>query len=180
MIFQEFKPAFLFVGKFLGLYLVGNILYGIYIESFDNRVDSLTYEVTEQTAGFLGWCGEDVTVQQSTQRPTVSLLNSSQKVISVFEGCNGVNVMIVFVSFMIAFGGPGKALYLYTFLGLVLIHLVNIGRVSLLYYTAKEYRDYFYYLHKYFFTAILYGVVFMMWAFWIYKFNMRGGRKQNV
>jgi len=170
---KEFKPAFFFLFKFLGIYLVGNILYGFYVESYGDKPDAATMSVTAQTGEVLRWCGESITLREHPGRPTVSLEESGHRVVSVYEGCNGVNVMIVFLAFMIAFGGPLKSLVGFSIVGLLIIHLANIGRIFLLYFTAQLYRQYFYYMHKYFFTAILYVIVLALWAVWVYYFNIR-------
>lgn len=169
---REFRPAFLFLGKFLGIYLAGNVLYGWYIESYDSRrADAVTRLATEQTSWVLNAFGEHTSCTLDTTRPTVSLENAGDRVLNVYEGCNGINVMIVFAAFVVAFGGPPRYLVWFLLAGVVVIHLANIGRISLLYHTALSFRAYFYYVHKYFFTAILYLIVFILWAIWIFKFN---------
>ena len=109
-IFQEFKPAFTFLGKFLAIYIAGNLLYGIFVESFGNGPDTLTFWVTRQTSAILSWVGEESTIQINFVKPTVFLKRSGEIILSVYEGCNGINVMIVFVAFILAFGGRAKAI----------------------------------------------------------------------
>jgi len=177
---KEFKPAFLFIARFLGIYLVGNVLYGLYVESYKQSPDWLTHAVTQQTSLFLNACGEQTTADVNHYGPTVFLNAAGDTVLNVYEGCNGINVMIVFVAFVVAFGGPVKAMPWFLLLGLIILHLANIGRISLLYVTALRFEEYFYYIHKYFFTAILYIIVFSLWALWIFKFNdfASRGKKQ--
>lgn len=177
---KEFKPAFLFLARFLGIYILGNLLYGFYIESYRPHPDWLTHEATQQTSIFLRWCGQQTSADINLYGPTVFLKASGETVLNVFEGCNGLNVMIVFLAFVIAFGGPRKKMAWFIGAGLLILHLANIGRISLLYVTARQFQDYFYYIHKYFFTAILYVIVFSLWALWIFKFNDSAtrGKKQ--
>jgi exosortase family protein XrtF len=176
---KEFKPAFLFLARFLALYVTGNLLYGFYIEFCGPHPDWLTESVTHQTALFLNALGEQTSVQVNPYGPTVFLNLSDKTILNVFEGCNGLNVMIVFVAFVIAFGGPVKVMPWFIGGGLIVLHLANIGRISLLYVTALRYQSYFYYVHKYFFTAILYLIVFSLWALWIFRFNDINTRKNQ-
>lgn len=178
--FKEFKPAFLFLARFLGIYIAGNLIYGLYIESLGPHPDWLTSTATHQTSLFLNWCGEQTSADVNPYGPTVFLNIPGDTVLNVFEGCNGLNVMIVFVAFIVAFGGRRKAMWWFVPSGLLIIHLANIARIALLYVTALQYEDYFYYIHKYFFTAILYVIVFCLWGLWIFKFNDRVGADKQA
>ncbi len=168
---KDFKPALMFLGKFLALYFVGNILYGVFIESYADQADPITAMVTRQTSAFLNTVGFDTSYENHPAKATVILMDNSIPVIHVFEGCNGVNVMIVFVAFLFAFGGPVKTMSIFLPAGILVIHLFNILRVSLLFHLAQEDSEQFYYFHKYFFTATLYLVVFGLWVLWVMRFN---------
>ena len=168
---SEFRPALIFLGKFLAIYFAGNILYGLYVESHDNTPDPVTHLVTAQTSWLLNVTGYDTGIADVPGSPKVALKQSGDVVLNVFEGCNGINVMIVFVAFLIAFGGPLKVLAWFLPLGLLIIHTFNLFRVSLLFYLAERSSTQFYYYHKYFFTATLYLVVFGLWALWIFHLN---------
>ncbi|HEY8935030.1 MAG TPA: exosortase family protein XrtF [Cyclobacteriaceae bacterium] len=168
---KEFKPSILFLSKFLGVYLAGNIVYGLWITSFDQRADSMTSVVTLQTSSVLNAFGEDTKAIDSDYGPTVWLKRGNKIILNVFEGCNGINVMIVFVAFIVAFGGKTKAILWFVPLGLITIHLFNIIRIALLYVVAQHYQSYFYYVHKYIFTGILYLIVFALWILGVMKVN---------
>lgn len=165
---KDFRPALLFLARFLAVYVIGNVLYGLYIESFGDEVDAVTRVVTEQTSALLRGTGEETSTGDRAGRPIVLLMNSTEgTVLNVFEGCNGLNVMIVFVAFLAAFGGPLKMMAWFIPAGLVVIHVFNLLRIGLLYYVATQFEHYFYFFHKYLFTAILYAVVFGLWVVWV-------------
>lgn len=163
---REYKPALIFLARFIGIYLVGNILYGLWIESYD-KADPLTREATRQTSGVLNVFGFHTTIQDKADAATVSLMQGTRVVVNVYEGCNGINVLIVFVAFLVAYRGRWKANWWYLPLGMLVIHIANLSRIALLFVTALRYQDMFYYFHKYFFTAILYAVVLVLWAGWV-------------
>lgn len=170
---KEFKPALLFLGKFLGIYILGNISYGLYIDSYYPKSDPITYWTTNQVRAILSADGQVVQAIPHASKATISLVEeSSQKVIiSVFEGCNGVNVAIVFLAFLVAYQGTLKRTVIFAVAGLLVIHIVNLARIILLFQQAKNNSPYFYYFHKYFFTAILYAVVVVLWWLWVMKCN---------
>ena len=165
---REFRPALLFLARFLAVYVVGNVLYGLYIESFGEQVDPVTRVVTEHTSELLRAAGEETSTGDRAGRPIVLLMNATEgTVLNVFEGCNGLNVMIVFVAFMVAFGGPLRKMVWFIPASLIVIHIFNLLRIALLYYVATHLEQYFYLFHKYLFTAILYAVVFALWVIWV-------------
>lgn len=168
---KEFRPALLFLGKFLALYFVGNILYGLYVESYDQQADGITRSVTAQTSWLLNLLGYETQYGDVPGVPKIAMSESGEVALNVYEGCNGINVMIVFVGFLFAFGGPGKALAVFLPAGLLIIHLFNLIRIALLFVLAINDSRQFYYYHKYFFTATLYVVVFTLWALWVVQFN---------
>jgi exosortase family protein XrtF len=168
---KEFRPTLLFLAKFLAFYFLSNILYGLWIESYGNSPDPFTILVTQNISSILNWMDFDTFVGSSKTQPYVLLFHHSTVILSVFEGCNGLNVMFVFASFLFAFG-PMRLFTFYYFIGgIVIIHVVNLLRIGLLYWLALNNSTQFYYFHKYFFTATLYMVVFLMWSLWIFKIN---------
>jgi len=168
---KELKPAFRFLAIFVGLYLGLNILYGLWISVYDLQVDPATTIVTRQSAIILNFLGENTHTKPKESSPSISILNSSGVVVSVFEGCNGINVMIVFVSFIFAFGGERRKIAWFVPVGLILIYLSNLARVIVLYFVATSWKEYFYYVHKYVLTAFLYLLVFVLWWLWIEKIS---------
>jgi exosortase family protein XrtF len=175
MNWREFRPTILFLLKFLGLYLIGNLVYGIYITSYEPRPDPITQWVTDQTAeivSLLGWSSETVNYKHT---PTVSIVHEGKSIVSVYEGCNGVNVMIIFLVFLISFGPWSKKMYWFVPLGLVIIHLVNLLRIGLLFFVSIQFPRHLYFMHKYFFTAFIYRVVLVLWFWWVKKVSLHDG-----
>ena len=163
---KEFKPALRFLLVFIGVYIAGNVIYGVYVEWYKPLPDPVTRWVTTQSAILLTAFSEPVEAVVRPDYPHVLLTRNNETILSVFEGCNGINVMIVFASFLIAFGGKAKQILVFLLMGCLILHLANLLRLTLLYLTAIHRPLFFYYFHKYFFTAILYLVVFALWIQW--------------
>lgn len=168
---KEFTPTILFLLKFVGIYLVGNFLYGLYVTAYEPAPDPATHWVTDQTALVLTSCGWPTVVEDRPDKPTTKLNYDGRSILAVFEGCNGINVMIIFVAFLIAFGPLTKQLLWFIPVGLLIIHLMNLARITLLFWVSIYMKDYMYFVHKYFFTAILYVIVFILWVWWVRKFT---------
>lgn len=172
----EFRYALKFLGVFLGLYLILNALYGWWVESYE-RADPITCISTKQAGWILKMGGEPVEVKHKENSRSVSLIRQGDVVVNVFEGCNGINVAIVFIAFIVAFGGKFRNMLWFVPMGLFLIHLFNLGRLSGLYLVAQYLPDYFYYVHKYAFTASLYLIVLLLWLWWVEGLNKTGLKK---
>jgi exosortase family protein XrtF len=170
MSIKEFRPTILFLIKFVVLYVVGNLLYGIYITSFNPRPDPVTHSVSEQTGIILNVCGYRVDVADRINKPTSDINYFGKPKLSIYEGCNGLNIMIIFVAFLLAFGPIDRALLWFIPLGLLIIHFANLCRILLLFFVAEYMPKAMYFTHKYLFTAILYVVIFVLWIWWIRKY----------
>ncbi|HEY9049456.1 MAG TPA: exosortase family protein XrtF [Ohtaekwangia sp.] len=170
---QEFKPTILFLIKFIGIYIVGNLLYGFYIDHFDPRPDPITHEVSRETAWVLTLTGWPTFIQDHTMKPTTLLLHEEKSILAVYEGCNGINTMIIFVAFILAFGPLKRTWLWFVPLGIVIIHLMNLLRIILLFYVSEYMPHFMYFTHKYLFTASLYGVIFLLWLWWIKRYSIQ-------
>ncbi|MGB6269883.1 MAG: exosortase family protein XrtF, partial [Olleya sp.] len=89
----------------------------------------------------------------------------------VIEGCNGTSIIILFVSFIIAFAGKFKTTLFYILSGSVLIYVVNLVRIVILSIGLYNYPWRKEELHTVVFPAIIYGMVFLLWMFWVNRFS---------
>jgi exosortase family protein XrtF len=170
MNWRENMPAIKFLGIFLGFYLIGNLLYGFYIEWSYPLADPTTLWVSNQSSILINLSvGQETKSVLSQVSPVALILENGKSILRIYEGCNGVNVMIVFVAFILSFGGFSKRGSFFILLGILIIHFANLCRITLLFWVAKNYQNYFYYVHKYVFTAALYVIVLGLWWMWVYR-----------
>jgi exosortase family protein XrtF len=167
--FQEFKPTIFFLLRFLGIYVVGNLLYGFFITRYYPGPDPVTSWVSHQSAVVVSAMGWKVHVVEMLARPTAFLKYGDDPVISIYEGCNGLNVMIIFVAFIAGFGPATKKMAWFVPFGLIVIHAANLVRIILLFFVTLYLPDFLYFAHKYLFTAFLYLIVFLLWIWWVRK-----------
>lgn len=175
---KEFKPTIWFLLRFVAIYVVGSLLYAALITHYYPGVDPITQAVSEQCAVVLNVCGAGVETATRPQDPTDTIAHAHKGVISVYEGCNGVNVMIVLVAFLAAFGPASRKLVGFTLFGILVVYAANLVRLLVLYYVSLHYAEWIYPIHKYFFTAFIYVVVFLLWVWWVRKYS--GNKNQNV
>ncbi|GAB3337798.1 exosortase family protein XrtF [Marivirga atlantica] len=172
-LFADFKPSILFLGKFLGLYIILNVLYGFYLDAYSEKADWMTQFVTEQTADVLSLYNENITTGPKEDLKSVYIFKDERAVLSVYEGCNGLNVMIIFIAFVFAYSRPSMKMLWFVPVGLIVVHLFNLLRIDLLYHVTLSLPKLLYFSHKFLFTAFIYIAVFGLWALWIFKIDAK-------
>lgn len=173
------RPFFIFLIKFGLSYLILSGLYALYLGGFDdNEPDSITYMVARQARDFTNFIGADATIQRHTKEASYRFFINGTAAARVVEGCNAVSVMILFTAFIVAFSSTFKRTALFIVAGIVILHLLNIVRVSLLCLGYYHYPEYKTMLHDIVFPLFIYGVVFLLWIIWVKKLS--GNAKKNT
>ena len=127
----------------------------------------LTEEVAQHVAKVANFMGYDASVEQHSGELSMKFVLNGEYVSRIIEGCNSLSIIILFISFIIAFAGSVKATVLFGLFGSALIYIVNILRIialSVLYYRYPEYQKV---LHDLLFPAVIYGLVFVLWITWV-------------
>ena len=140
------------------------------IKNFE--VDDFTQAVAEQSATVLSWFDANAYTMPHLTEPTVKLFYKGKYISRIIEGCNAVSVIILFISFVIAFTGKLKNTVVFILTGSLLIHLLNIARIALLCIALYHFPQYEHILHGVVFPLIIYGVVFLLWVIWVNKFSL--------
>ena len=89
----------------------------------------------------------------------------------IVEGCNSVSIIILFLTFIIAFTGSLKATIIFGIVGSIIIYVVNLFRILILSLLMYKYPEYQYLLHSLLFPGIIYGTTFILWVIWVNKFS---------
>lgn len=187
MSIKDFLPTIFFLLRFFGVYAILSVSYGFYIKSFDELEDSETDPITQSVVRQLSvvseWFGYEVDIDEHSHRNYGSLAEEQTfdtvyfdkiQVIAVEEGCNGISVMILFVAFVLAFGGNWKSAVWFIPSGLLIIQIGNLMRLLLLaVLKAETDGNYFHFFHKYGFTAVIYLLVLILWHIWVRYFVSR-------
>jgi exosortase family protein XrtF len=178
--FSQYRPFFTFLSKFLLFYVVFTIVYKIYLNQYDvdkNEVDSFTEAVANQTEKLMGVFVENTSSFRHEFEPSIKIFYNDKYVARVIEGCNAISVMILYAAFIFAFSTRWKKTFLYTLIGIIIIHFFNIIRIVLLCFSLYYCKEYAIFLHGTIFPLFIYGVVFLLWILWVTKFS--GYAKRN-
>lgn len=172
--FIIYKPFLLFLGKFLLTYLLLTLVYKSYLSQYDVQqfeVDSFTQIVANQTRDLMLLFNCDVSIAPNLKESAVNIYYNQRSMARIIEGCNGLSVIILFISFVVAFSGKIKPTLLFLLGGSLLVHILNVSRIALLCVLMYYYPKQQHLLHGVLFPLFIYGVVFLLWIIWVNKFS---------
>lgn len=167
---QKYVSVIRFIFTFLGAYLLLALLYNFYLQNFTSSTwypDFLTHLVAIQSEAVVDALGYNSWLRSGYPEATMHLLIEDKFVARIIEGCNAASIIILFVSFMLAFFGKVKSTLLFILAGVVIIYVTNILRIALMAVGIFEYPQYAHFLHTIAFPLVIYGAVFLLWVLWI-------------
>lgn len=86
----------------------------------------------------------------------------------VDEGCTGLEVVGLFVGFVLAFPGSWRRRALFVPLGALAIHLLNAARIGFLAWLLRVQPSLFEPAHQWGTPLFFYAAVFLMWVAWMH------------
>jgi len=173
------KAVLKFLLVFFGSYTLLALLYQVFLNhvTFEGYYpDVITHHVATQSYNVIDFLGFDASIFKDSSSPSMVIAINNENVVRVIEGCNSISVIILFLSFVLAFFKGLKSTLLFIMLGAVSIYIINIIRVALLVLGLYFYKDYGDFLHDILFPLFIYGVVLLLWLIWIRKYKHNTSR----
>lgn len=170
------KTIIIFLAKFFATYFIFFGIYSFYLNKTQQKLDifscsPVTTIVASHVQNMAYVIGYDAQIEQNENELSMKFILNGKYVSRIIEGCNSISIIILFLSFIIAFSGSIKATFLFGLFGSFAIYLVNLFRIialSVLYYKFPEYQEI---LHSLVFPAIIYGLTFILWVTWVKYFS---------
>jgi exosortase family protein XrtF len=170
--FLKYKPFLVFLFTFFGSYILLTFCYQFFLNSFeDGKADTVTRLVALNTEEVISWFYKAIRIEEVANEPFFTVFFQNQNIVRIVEGCNGVSVMILFVSFVLAFSGNVKNTLLFVFGGSLIIYILNVLRIAVLTILIYNFPGHVDLLHDIVFPMMIYGVVFVLWVIWVNKFS---------
>ena len=166
---KDFKEILWVLLRFLGIWLLLFLLYQWYLNQFSGNIDGFTKIISDQSAFLLNFTGYETVTKDFPSHETVQFYINGKVATRMVEGCNAVSVMIMFLAFVFAFYKGVKTFY-FAFAGIVLLYILNLFRIYVLNVIVVDFPVLTKHAHDYFFPAIIYGGVVILWLIWINKF----------
>ncbi len=93
--------------------------------------------------------------------------------VCVGTGCSGLELFFLFAAFILLIRGNRKSKPLFVITGLFIILVFNIIRIIALAIINNSHPEYLQFNHKYTFVILMYGVIFLLWMFWVNRLNKK-------
>lgn len=97
----------------------------------------------------------------------VKILKNSKKVIGISDPCNALELIILYISFIFALPQKFSRIFLFSIVGIFLIHILNIARVVTLTYLNIIKNINVDIAHHYVFKVIIYIFIFGGWYLYL-------------
>ena len=155
-------PAGRFVARYLAVLTVGFLVLALRPVN-DHVVNPYTTFVAQESKVVLNLFGEDA-------RVVGQVLTSRRFSVTIFNGCNGLEAILIFVSGVLAFPAPWPRKLLGVALGFVAIQVFNAVRVVCLFYVGILRPQWFNVSHVFVWQSlvIVFGVV--LWLVWVRRY----------
>lgn len=131
----------------------------------------MTNLVARQTNALLNSIGYEANVLPHPDEASMKVIINGKFVARVIEGCNALSIIILFLSFIIAFTGGIKTTVLYCFAGAIILYAFNLIRIVILSAGLYHYPWRREILHNVIFPMLIYGTVFLLWMLWVNRFS---------
>ncbi len=89
---------------------------------------------------------------------------NGRRMLSVMDGCNGLELFVVYIGFLLCMPAGRKKFWMYTILGVAAIFILNILRCVGLTWLVCMHKQYADFAHHYLFKLIIYGFIFYCWV----------------
>lgn len=183
---QEWKTTWLsipdevrdFLKRALLIFVVWKLLYGFILFPLRFPDKQLTHVTSGGTRLFLSLVYPANTFSVETVKRTDSadkvlsfdfddILMNGAKIVGIADGCNGLELFVLYLSFLCCVPAAAKRMTLFSFGGLVIIYVANILRcggiaaMNIKHHSAVEIA------HHYVFKILVYGLIFGLWMLYL-------------
>jgi len=166
------KIIFQFIGLDLGLTLCWFFLYERFILPWGKVDNWLMENIALWTTRLLNLLGFNPELVASGNTANLIFINGiGTPAVRVESGCDGLDLMVLFLIFIVVFPGKQKGKLWFIPACILAIHLINIIRITILAIINNYDQALMQFNHKYTFTVVVYLFIFVLWYVWITKFS---------
>lgn len=110
---------------------------------------------------------------QSIESDVSRITFNNRKVMHIADGCNGLELFVLYIGFILLLPSSKKRKVLYILSGVIIIHLANLLRCAGLATIEIYIQSYFEFAHHYVFKIIIYGTIFLLWMRYARKLSFK-------
>jgi exosortase H (IPTLxxWG-CTERM-specific) len=154
------RRLILFVVSFLGLLLIGAILYPYF-----------SIALAEELRGFMAVtatvCGSILDLISDRVSVSSRFLSYQGFSVEIIEECTGVFEMLIFLAALLSYPASWRSKLIGFLLGIPALYLFNVLRIVFLTIIGAHYQNLFEFMHLYFWQATLILMITTVWVLWI-------------
>lgn len=162
-------PAGGFVVRYAAALAVGFVLMALKPVN-DHVINPYTTFVAHQARVALNLLGEGAEVHGQ-------VLSSRRFSVAIFNGCNGLEAILIFVCGVLAFPASWKSRFLGVGVGLLAIQLINVVRVVSLFYVGVFKPEWFSASHVFVWQSIIIVFSVVLWLVWARRYALATARR---
>ncbi|WP_445738102.1 hypothetical protein [Mariniflexile sp.] len=178
-------PIRLFLGKALLFFILWKIVYGISLLSSNtvdnvltNHVGTSSVWVLNNFTALSGFTAKEEIYQEVLGNRTIEHLSSAiyhnnYKVLNIAQACNGLELLVLYIGFIVCMPSKIVRKILYIVIGVVLLDIINIMRCVGLIYLREYFHAYFEVAHHYVFKIMIYTATFLIWVVFSRKIHLK-------
>ena len=184
-------PIRLFLGKALLFFVVWRVVYSVLLVDAKFIDHKLTIHVSEASTyllnnlGFMnGFTTDRRLVKSIYEGETINhessiIYHNDKRVLYIADACNGLQLMVLYMGFIICMPSKFWRKVLYVVLGVLVLDFINIVRCTGLIYLREYFHAYFDFAHHYLFKAMVYMATFLIWRLYARKIQLKNETIQN-
>ena len=98
-------------------------------------------------------------------QPVMAISFQGRRVICIADACNGLELMVLYLGFIICFPAVKSRKWVFASVGIISIMMINIVRCAALAWVYLYHPQYSHFSHHYLFTFLVYACIFCFWIF---------------
>ncbi|MDO6435069.1 exosortase family protein XrtF [Flavitalea sp. BT771] len=168
------RPVVKFFVKAFLLFVVWKALY-IFLLLPGRVLDRpLTRFVGNATVGVMNVVEGHAAYSALEARESLDIRRDGEQTLRVADACNALELMVLYIGFILCFPAPGRRKVIFILAGCVLITLFNVLRCMALVWIFVHYRAYLDFSHHFLFTFLIYAFIFLLWYIFTKKLTFHG------
>jgi exosortase H (IPTLxxWG-CTERM-specific) len=136
----------------------------------DHVVNPYTTFVAHESKVVLNLFGEGATVREQ-------VLASRRFSVVIYNGCNGLEAILIFASGVLAFPAPWRRKAIGLLLGFLAIQVANIVRVVSLFYIGVYKPQWFSAAHVFVWQSVIIVLGVVLWLVWVNRYALAPARR---
>lgn len=163
---QEYKqipgPVKTFLTRAAIILISWNLAYGFLLKPANIPDEQLTDITVRATRIVMAAFYDNTGVIPDPYKPLITIGN--HKIIGVAPNCNGLELMVLYIGFILCFPTSKKRMFNFLFFGLIAIFILNVLRCSAIAWLNINYKHWVDFGHKIAFKVMMYSLIFYIWV----------------